>query len=293
MSKAYIHLNKVEFPSKEKLILALRAFNFLNSPPIMYPSPFIMQTFLSLLLFQLQDTSTAKDHSGLMRLRAQKRGLAESPLSDAFLPSDNHLMLEEISKSEPTTASSGDILVDESDPGQEQNQHSWLGQDPVDRMLTDCTTTTDESDRSLSPSAEFQRRQIRVPNACLPEWKTQPGPQKLKLDGQDQGRGQTIPDATRPGEGQEQRVKPYPSALELYRLDTFGRAGDSDSICDGFVGQSVPMCAPSSLSIPVSPPNVVAPSRFCKCVFFIEIPFRFRDFSARMETVNLNSLLFF
>lgn len=243
----------------------------LNSPPIMYSSLFIMQTFLTLLFFQLQDTSTAKDHSGLMRLRALKRSLTDSRLSEAILSSeDNHLTSEELSKSEITTASSsGNILVDESDPGQEQNRQSWLGQDADDTILTLCTTTTDESDQSLLPSVKFQRRQTRVPNACPPEWKTQPGQQKLKLDGQGQGREQTNPDETRP------RVIQYPNALELYRLDTFGRAGDPNSICDAFVGQGIPMCAPASLSIPVLPPNVVAPSRFCMCDLCLS---RFRFF---------------
>lgn len=225
----------------------------------MYSSLFIMQTLLSFLLFQLQETSTAKDHSGLLRLRAQ-RSLADSPLSKAFVSSDNHLKREEIFESELTTVSAGDILVDKSDPEQEQNQQSWLGQDPVGTMLTVCTTITNESDRPLSLSAKFQRRQTRVPNACSPQ-------QELELNGQGQGRGQKVPDVTRPSEGQGQRVNPYPSSLELYRLDTFGRAGDPNSICDGFIGQSVPMCAPSSLSIPVKPPNVVVPSRFCKCIF--------------------------
>lgn len=225
----------------------------------MYSSLFIMQIFLSFLLFQLQNTSTAKVHSSLLRLRVQ-RSLADSPLSKAFLLSDNHLKREEIFESELTTVSAGDILVDESDPGQEQNQQSWLGQDPVDTMLTLCTTTTNESDRPLSLSTKFQRRQTRVPNACPPQ-------QKLELNGQGPGRRKKVPDVTRPSEGQGQRVNPYPSSLELYRLDTFGRAGDPNSICDAFIGQSVPMCAPSLLSIPDNPPNVVAPSRFCKCVF--------------------------
>lgn len=240
----------------------------------MYSSLFIMQIFLSFLLFQLQDTSTVKVHSSLLRLRVQ-RSLADSPLSKAFLSSDNHLKREEIFESELTTVSAGDILVDESDPGQEQNQQSWLGQDPVDTMLTLCTTTTNESDQPLSLSAKFQQRQTRVPNACPP-------PQKLELNGQSQGSGKKFPDVIGPSEGQGQRVNPYPSSLELYRLDTFGRAGDPNSICDAFIGQSVPMCAPSLLLIPDNPPNVVAPSRFCKCVFPWRDSFSpFLDFSAK------------
>lgn len=258
----------------------------------MYFSPFIMQTLISLLLFHLQDTCTAKDHSVQMKLRGQRRRHVDSPLDDAFLSSDNHPTAEKISKYELTTtpSSSRDILVGRSGPGPGPIQQSWLvGQDPVDTLLlTLCTTNTDESSDQHSlipPSAKFQRRQtgVVVPkNACPPEWViTQPpGPgqqqQNVKLDVQGQGQGQgskkkKIPDGTRlPGpaaaEGaEEQKVTPYPNALELYRLDTFGRAGESNSICDGFVGQSIPMCAPSSLKIPVSPPNILAPSRFCKC----------------------------
>lgn len=245
----------------------------------MYSSPFIMQTFIFLLFFHLQDTCSAKDHSVWMRLRAQRRSLVDSPLgSDAFLSSGNHPKPEEVvSKYELTTPSSSrNILVDDkSDPEPEQIQQSWLlGQDPVNDtlLLTLCTTNTDESDQPslLPPSAKFQRRQTGVPNACPPEWVTQPPGQqqnvKLDVQGQGQGSRKNTLDGTRPADqGEEQKVTPYPNALELYRLDTFGRAGNSHSICDGFVGQSIPMCAPSSLQIPVSPPNTLAPSRFCKC----------------------------
>lgn len=250
----------------------------------MYSSAIITHTFLSLLLFQLQDTTTAKDDSRLMRLRAQKRRLANPSLSESFFSSDNRLMPEETSENELTTASSGSIFVDESDPGHEHIQQSWLHQKPIETMLTACTTTTDESDQSISPSAKFQRRQTTVPNACPPEWKTQPGQQKLKLDGQDQGSGQTIPDTR---ESQEREFHPgelykwntYPDALELFRLFTFGRVANPNSICDGFVGQSVPMCAPSSLSVVlVSPAAVLAPSRFCKCFLFGHSVSPFRHF---------------
>lgn len=251
----------------------------------MYCSPFIMQTFISLLFFYLQDTCSAKDHPVRMRLRAQRRSLVDSPLgSDAFLSSGNHpTPKEDVSKYElttPSSSSSRNILVDDkSDPEPEQIQQSWLlGQDPVDDntlLLTRCTTNTDESDQQpsllLPPSAKFQRRQTEVTNACLPEWVTQPPGQQqnVKLDGQGQGQGsrKKTPDGSRPAaaEGEEQRVTPYPNALELYRLDTFGQAGNSHSICDAFVGHSIPMCAPSLLRIPLSPPNTLAPSRFCKC----------------------------
>ncbi len=260
----------------------------------MYFSAFITRTFLSLLLFQLQDTTTAKDNSGLMRLRAQKRSLADSPLSEIFLSSDNHLTPEESSKTELTTASSGGVFVDDSDPGQGQIQQSWLHQEPVETMLTACTTTTDESDRSILPSAKFQRRQTRVQNACPPELKTQPGQQKQKLDGQGQGSGQTIPDGT---EGPERQFHPgelykwntFPNALELFRLYTFGRIANPNSICDEFVGRSVPMCAPASLSLLLSPADLLAPSRFCKCVFLCRHSVSpFRHLSARMETAVLN-----
>ncbi len=268
----------------------------------MFSSAFITHTFLSLLLLQLHDTTTAKDASGLMRLRAQKRSLADPPLSETFLSSGNHLTPEEGSKTELTTAPSGGDFVDESDPGQEQIQQPWLHQQPVETMLTACTTTTDESDRSILPSAKFQRRQTRIQNACPPDWKAQPGQQKLKLDGQGQEREQTIPDVTR--EGQEQREfnsgelnkwNTYPNALELFRLYTFGRMAYPDSICDEFEGRSVPMCASISLSFLASPASVLAPSRFCKCVFFFfDIPFlRFGIFPARMGTAVLELLSFF
>lgn len=265
----------------------------------MYFSAFITHTFFSLLLFQLQDTTTAKYDSGLMRLRAQKRSLADSQRSEMtiFSSSDNHLTPEESStKKELTTSSSssssspGGIFVDdESDPGQEKIQQSWLLHQggPVDEtmLLTACTTSnTDESDQSiLPPSAKFQRRQSQTtvpPNACPPEWKDQPGQQKLNLDGQDQengnGNGERIPDDEtleelerqfHPGQ-QLSKWNTYPTYLELFRLFTYGRVGDSNSICDEFVGRSVPMCAPSSLSLLDSPAEVLAPSRFCKLCFF-------------------------
>ena len=261
----------------------------------MYSSAFITHTFFSLLLFQLQDTTTAKYDSGLMRLRAQQRSLADLQRSEMtiFSSSDNHLTPEESStKKELTTSSSspGGIFVDdESDPGQEQIQQSWLLHQggPVDEtmLLTACTTSnTDGSDQSiLPPSAKFKRRQSQTtvpPNACPPEWKNQPGQQKLKLDGQGQengnGNGERIPDDEtleelerqfHPGQ-QLSKWNTYPTYLELFRLFTYGRVGDPNSICDEFVGRSVPMCAPSSLSLLDSPAEVLAPSRFCKLCFF-------------------------
>lgn len=246
----------------------------------MYSSPFIMHTFICLLLLHLQNTCTAKDHSVPMRRRVQRRILVNSPLSDGFPSSGYHPTMEEVSNYELTTPSSSrnNILVDKSDPGPEQIQQPWLvGQDPVDTLfLAVCTTTNrHESDQSVlpPPSAKFQRRQTGVvPNACPPEWVTQPPPgqqqQNMKLDvqGQESGSIKKIPGGTRPAaaEGDEQKVTPYPSALDLYWLETFGRAGESNSICDGLEGQSIPMCAPSSLQIPVSPPNMLAPCRFCK-----------------------------
>lgn len=249
----------------------------------MYSSTIITHTFLSLLLFQLQDPTSAKDDSHLMRLRAQKRSLADSPPYENFFSSGNRLMPGERSKNELATALSGSIFLDESDPGQEQIEQSWPQQKPIETMLTACTTTTDESDRSILPSAKFQRRQTTVPNACPPEWKTQPGQQKMKLDGQgqeqDQGSRQTTPDTQEGPErgfhppGELQKWNTYPSALELFRLFTFGREANPNSICDGFVGQGIPMCAPFSLSVLESPAAVLAPSRFCKCVFYFDIPF--------------------
>lgn len=212
----------------------------------------------------------------------------DSPLSDGFPSSGDHPTPEEVSNYELTTPSSfRNILVDKSDPEPEQIQQPWLvGQDPVDTLLlTGCTTNRDEPNQSLlPPSAKFQRRQTGVvPNACPSEWVTQPPGQQqnVKLDVEGQGSRKEILDGTRPAaaEGEEQKVTPYPNALELYRLDTFGRAGESNSICDGFVGQSIPMCAPSSLQIPVSPPNMLAPCRFCKCDLFIYMFPPFRDFS--------------
>lgn len=276
----YTYFFQVDFEPKDKNHFGIKAFSGnLHPPRIMYSSTIITHTFLSLLLFQLQDTTTAKDDSRLMRLRAQKRSLADSPLSETFFPSDNGLMPEGGSKNELTTASSGSIFLDESDPGQEQIQQSWLHQKPVETMLTACTTTTDESDRSILPSAKFQRRQTTVPNACPPEWKTQPGQQKMKLDGQDEGSVQTIPDTEEGPErefhppGELQKWNTYPNALELFRLFTFGRVANPNSVCDEFVGQSIPMCAPSSLSALESPAAVLAPTRFCKCVFYFDISF--------------------
>lgn len=259
----------------------------------MYSSALITQTFLSLLLFQLQGTTMAKGDSGLMRLRAQTRSLADSPLSETFLSSDDHLTPEEIYKPGLATAYPGQ---------QEQDQQSWLQQVPVETILTDCTSTTDESEQSLLPSAKFQRRQTKVQNACTPEWKPQPGQQKLNLDGQGQESGQTRPDSARDGQGRVlqsgelSKWNTYPSATELFRFNMFGRVGDSDPICDGFVGQSVPICAPFSLSGLSSPAPVLAPCRFCKCVFFSSTFrfFPFQDlFPPGWETVVLNSLWVF
>lgn len=248
----------------------------------MYSSLFIMQTLISLLLFHLQDTCTATDHSVLMGLRAQRGTLVDSPLFDAFLSLENHQTLEDVSKYELITPSSSrNILMDKTDPGPEQSQKSWLGQHPVDTLLlTLCSTNTeDETDLQslLPPSAKFHRRQTtRVPKVCPPEWITlPPDQQNLKIDVQGQRSRKKIPERSRPAaEAEEQKVDPYPNALELFQLDRFGRAGNSHSICDVFVGQSIPMCAPSSLLIPVSPPNMLAPSRFCECDSFISrLPF--------------------
>lgn len=282
----------------------------------MYSPSFIAHTFLSLLLFQLQDSSvTAKYDSGLMRVRAQKRSLAvaDSQRSERiYSSSDLHLRPEERSTKELTTTSSipGAIFVDESDPGQDQFQlQSWLHhQEPVETMLlTACTSTTttstdEESNQSiLPPSAKFQRRQSQSnvpPNACPPDWKApQAGQrQKLKLDGQGQengnGNGETIPDNDDnddealeelkrqfyPGQ-QLSKWNTYPTYLELFRLFTYGRDGNPNSICDEFESRSVPMCAPFSLSLLDSPAEVLAPSRFCKyyiyVFFFFLISFNF------------------
>lgn len=260
----------------------------------MYSSAFIMQTFLSLLLFQLQITTTAEVDSGLMRLRAQRRGLADSPLSETFLSPDIHLTPGETSKTGVITLSSGDILVDDSDPGQTQSQQSWLQKVPVETLLTDCTTTTDESDRSLLPSNKFHRRQTRVSNGCTPEWKTQPGRQDLKLDGQGQGPGQRIPKGTpsgKPFDISTPKLTTFPTALELLQLHIFGLAGHPQWICDEFEGLSVPMCAPTPLSILISPVDVVAPGRFCKLCFSLS-RFRFSvsGFSPRIKTAFRVSL---
>ena len=279
----------------------------------MYSSSFITHTFLTILLFQLQDTSvTANYGSGLMRLRAQKRSLTladSQPSERIFSSSDNHLRPEERSTKELTTTSTpGGIFVDESDPGQDQIQlQSWLlHQEPVETMLlTACTSTTtstdEESDRSiLPPSAKFQRRQSQStvpPNACPPDWKDpQAGQhQKLKLDGQGQGQEngnrETIPDDDDddddealeelrrkfyPGQ-QLSKWNTYPTYLELFRLFTYGRDGNPNSICDEFEGRSIPMCAPSSLALLESPAEVLAPSRFCKYyMFFSFLFFHFR-----------------
>lgn len=242
----------------------------------MYLSAFIMQTFLSLLLFQVQHGTRAKDDSSLMRLRAQKR--------TPFL-SDDHLTPEGISNTEITTLASGDILTDKSGSGDElRNQQPWLQQDPVGFLLTDCTTTgtTDHFDQSsLLPSAKFQRRQTQIPNACNSQWNTQQGQMKLQQgdQGQEGQRGQATPDVTRPGKGQEgEEAKPgadlsttrlgaYPSILELSNLFHYGRKGNPNEICNELVGQGIPICAPLSFPPQFSPAKVVVPSRFCKCVF--------------------------
>ena len=250
----------------------------------MYLSAFIMQIFLSLLLFQVQQATRAKDDSSLMILRAQKRNL--------FLP-DDHLTPEDISNTELATLASGDTLIDKSGSGYEHpNQQPWLQQDPVGSLLTECTTTgtTDHFDQSsLLPSTKYQRRQTQIPNACNSQWNTQQG--QLKLQQGDQGQegepGQTIPDVTRPGEGDvgeeakpresvpTPRVGPYPSLSELSNLFHFGRKGNPNEICNELVAQGIPLCAPRSIPPQVSPAKVVAPSRFCKCVFvFVEFWFR-------------------
>lgn len=251
----------------------------------MYLSAFITQAFLSLLLFQVQQASEAKDDSSLMRLQAQKR--------TSFL-SDDHLTPEEISNGELTTLASGDILIDKSGSGPEQrNQQPWHQQDPVGFLVTDCTTTgttgtTDHFDQSsLLPSAKFQRRQTQIPNACYSQWNTQQEQGQMKLQQGEQGQegeqGQTTPGVTRPGEGQigeeakpgwsvpTPRMKPYPTDSELFTLFHYGRKGNSNEICDELVEQGIPICAPYSVPPQLSPAKVVAPSRFCKCVFvFVE-----------------------
>lgn len=242
----------------------------------MYLSAFITQTFLSLLLFQVQHATRAKEDSSLMRLRAQKR--------TPFL-SDDHLTPEEISNTELTTLASGDIPIDKTGSGDEhRNQQPWLQQDPVGFLLTDCTTTgtTDHFDQSsLLPSAGFQRRQTKIPNACNSQWNTQQGQMKLQQgdQGQEGQRGQTIPDVKRPGEGQAgedakpgedlppARLGPYPTSLELSNLFHYGRKGNPNEICNELVVQGIPICAPLSIPPQVSPAKLVVPARFCKCVF--------------------------
>lgn len=252
----------------------------------MYLSAFITQTFLSLLLFQVEHATRAKEDSSLMRLRAQKR--------TPFL-SDDHLTPEEISNTELTTLASGDILIDKTGSGDEhRNQQPWLQQDPVGFLVTDCTTTgnTDHFDQSsLLPSAEFQRRQTQIPNACNSQWNTQQGQMKLQQgdQGQEGQRGQTIPDVTRPGEGQvgedakpgedlpPVRLGPYPTSLELSNLFHYGRKGNPNEICNELVVQGIPICAPLSIPPQVSPAKLVVPARFCKCVFvFLSFGFAMR-----------------
>lgn len=227
----------------------------------MYLSAFITQAFLSLLLFQVKHASEAKDDSSLMRLQAQKRN---------YFLADDHLTPEEISNGELTTLASGDMLIDKSESG---------------FLVTDCTTTgtTDHFDQSsLLPSAKFQRRQNQIPNACYSQWNIQQGQMKLQQGGQGQGggQGQTTPGVTRPGEGQveeakpgwivpAQKGKPYPTTSELFTLFHFGRKGNPNEICDELVGQGIPICAPYSNPPQLSPAKVVAPSRFCKCVFVL------------------------
>lgn len=244
----------------------------------MYLSSFTTQTLLSLFLFEVHHTTMAKDDSRVMRLRAQKRILADSPLPGTYFLWDNHLIPEGISNTELTTASSNQF-IDESGSGHGQSQQPWLQQDPVELLLTDCTT--DHSDQSsLLPNGKFQRRQAQIPNACSSQRNIQPGQLKLQQGDQGQdGQGeQTNPGGTPPGGGQvgetsdpenvqALRVKPYPSDLDLLNLLQFGRTRDPNEVCNAFVGQSVPICAPVQVPPQISPAEVVVPSRFCKCAF--------------------------
>ena len=223
------------------------------------------------MLFEVQYATAAKDDSGLMRLRAQKRTLADSPLPETW---DNQVAPEEIFSTKDITATG-----DESGSKQDQNQEPWLQQDPVELLLTDCTTsgTTDHSEQqSLPPSAKFQRRDFQAQNVCPAPRDAQPD--KLKLQQGDQSaegqREQTIPGRTRPGDGGKwkpgnslpPKVIPYPSSLEMFNLLEHGRKGDPQEICNWFKGQSIPMCAPVSLPSRVSPIRLLVPSRFCKFV---------------------------
>lgn len=258
----------------------------------MYSSSYIVQTFLSLLLFQVQHIATAKDDLGLIRLQAQKRTFADSPLPETLFLWENHLTPEEISNKD-LAPTSGDILMDESGSMRDQNQQLWFQQDPVKLLLTDCTTTgtTEHSDQSsLLPSAKFQRRQFQDPNACPVPGNNQPDQLKLQQgeQGQEGRRGPTMPDNTRPDEGQAggeaklgdsltPKVEHYPSSLELSNLFQFGRKGDPQEICNALVGQGTPMCAPVQIPPLVSPAEVVVPGRFCKSAFVL-IEFGLRKF---------------
>lgn len=271
-------------PAEKELVLGIEALEEKSClSATMYLSALITQaSFLSLLLFQVQHASEARDDSSLMRLQAQKR--------TSFL-SDDHLTPEEISNGELTALASGDILTDKSGSGPEQrNQQPWQQQDPVGFMVTDCTTTTtgttDHFDQSsLLPSAKFQRRQTQIPNACDPQWNTQQGQMKLQQgdQGQEGAPGQTTPGVTRPGDGQVgeeakpgwgvpvPKGKPFPTSSELFNLFHYGRKGNPNEICNELAGQGIPICAPYSVPPQLSPAKVVAPGRFCKCVFvFVE-----------------------
>ena len=241
----------------------------------MYLSSIVTQIFLYFLLFEVQYATAAKDDSGLMRLRARESTLADSQLPETIFPRDNQVAPEEISSTKDTTATG-----DESGSKQDRNQEPWLQQDPFELLLTDCTTsgTTDRSDQSsLAPSAKFQRRYFQAQNVCPTPRDTQPDQLKLQQDDQapEGQRRHTIPHRTRPGDGGKAKpgdfltpkVNSYPSSLEMFNLLDFGRKGDSQEICTGFMGQSIPMCAPVSIPPRLSPATVLVPSRFCKFVF--------------------------
>lgn len=245
----------------------------------MYISSLITQTFLSIFLFELGHTTTAKDVSGLMRLQPQRRTLTDSPLPETFFPWDNYFTPEEIPSTELTTAS-GNVPVDKGGSEQEQqNQQQWIQQDPVELLLTDCTNTgtTDHSDQSsLIPSAKFQRRLAQDPNSCPARESSRAGQLKLQQGEQ----GQEGERGTDPGDGQVGEeakpqkivppgIRPYPNHLDLFNLRNFGRMGDSHEICSEFVGQNIPMCASISNQARVSPSEVIVPGRFCKWIFFL------------------------